>query len=105
MTLAISAVFLVALRRAGEIRDARSMALVMLNVWSAGIVALGTGLRSTASVLVVVGTLGAAVGLTQIEALAMPLHLAAVMPADWLVLAGITAACLAIFLQVGRSTR
>jgi Ca2+-transporting ATPase len=88
-----------ALGAGGDVLHGRSMALVAMNVASAGVTASLSGLRTRASRAICAATLASAIAIVQIAPLAARLHLEPLHLEEWaLALAGGALACLPLWL-------
>ncbi|MFI5315629.1 MAG: cation-translocating P-type ATPase [Myxococcota bacterium] len=95
-----------ALGAGGDVLHGRAMALVALNVASAGVTASLSGLRTRAAAVVCAATLALAVVLVQVAPLAARLHVSPLHLDDWaLAVAGGALACLPLWLGTALSAR
>lgn len=96
MTAALTADFATGLSAHTNIGHARAQAMALLTLWSAGLVAQLSRLRTWAAPVIVGTTLLSSILAIQVAPIAELLHLTPLPLSDWLVAAGAVIVCLAV---------
>ena len=86
LTVAIGFSFVASLHENLSEDHARAMAMAMLTFWSTGVVAVFSKFKTTASILIVIGTLASTILAIQIPSFSKPLHMTPLPLTDWLVI-------------------